>query len=135
MGWSVEEGVGRLIEVRIVSPVAVAELGPFGARLASLLAGHDKAILCTDLTQATTFPPVVAETFLALMRKDNPKVLRSVFLFENSASFGLQIHRMLQESGNPARRAFNTVPELVAWVGEVATPAERARASAFLGPR
>jgi hypothetical protein len=134
--WSIDNTVGRLIEARIVSPVTAADLPAFGGRIASLFASQrDKVIICTDLMRADTFPPAVSEGFLTIMRKDNPKVLRSAFLFQPSATFGLQIERLLKEAANPDRRAFRTVAELSAWLGEVATPDERARITAFLSAR
>src|SRR5579883_873197 len=103
--WSIDHEVGRLIEVRVESPVAFEDVDPFFKRMRSLIGPMPaRAIVCVDLRAARLFPPDVAEGFVGVMRGDNPRIERSGFLVSDSALFGLQIERMIREAGSPLRR-------------------------------
>jgi len=131
--WSLERSIGRLIVARVASPIKLDDVTKMALRMGVLAAEvPDKILLCTDLTEAVTFPPDVADVFLTIMRKDNPKMLRSGFLCTANATFSLQLERMCREANNPARRAFREASSLADWMGEIATPPERGLIKTFL---
>lgn len=134
--WTIEQRVGRLIEARVGSPIAVSDLEAFGERLGELTARFNERgqrwLGCTDLSLANVFPPNVADGFIRLMQRDNPSVERSAFLIGSSAVFALQIERMLKQSNSPSRRTFREPEPLIEWLGELLTPPERERTRQFL---
>lgn len=119
--------------VRIASPITDEEQGAFGASLGGHVKGVDgQVLLCTDLRRADLFPPTVADRFVAMMKADNPKLLRSVFLVAGSATFGLQIERLIREAGHPNRRAFRSLDAVVGFLSDIAAPPELADVTTFL---
>jgi hypothetical protein len=131
--YLIENFVGRLIEVRVETPVAPEELEAFGRRLRAVLAPHAFPVaFCVDLRGARLFPPEVSDGFVALMRADNPRLDRSAFLVSESALFSLQVERMIREAGSPKRRTFREAAELSTWLGETLSPEEKARLVAYL---
>ena len=110
-----------------VSPVSMPELQGFGQRIGEIAARLAKPgfIACTDLTGANILPPDVAEWFIRLMQRDNPVLERGAFLTGSSAVFALQLERMFKQSSSHTRRTFREPGPLLAWLGELATPAER----------
>jgi hypothetical protein len=140
--WTIENSVGRLVEVQIASPIVAADLDPFGRRMATVLGRYNptgqRVVACTDLSAAYLFAPEVAETFIRVMQRDNPVLERSAFLIGGSAMFALQVERMLKQASSPARRAFREIAPLLAWLGELLAPPEHERLLRFLadaGPK
>lgn len=130
--WSIDDRGARLMVVRIASPMTDEEQAAFGAALAGKVRSVEtQVLLCTDLRGADTFSPAIADRFVAMMRADNPKLLRSVFLVGGTATFGLQVERLIREAGHPHRRAFRTTDALLAFLDDVASPEERAAIAAF----
>ena len=128
-----EHHVGRLIELRIRSPITVDELQELRAsQIRHVLSIDEKFISVTDLRRAFVFPPAIADGFLSLMKQANPRLDRSAFLVSDSATFSLQAERILTELGNPDRRAFREADDLELWLSQVLTDAERRRLRRFL---
>lgn len=134
--WTIEQRVGRLIEIQLVSPILLPELEGFGQRIGEFVARVAKQgqrmIACTDLASANILPPEVAEWFIRLMQRDNPALERGAFLIGTSAVFALQLERMFKQSSSLTRRTFREPGPLLAWLGELATPIERDRIRRFL---
>lgn len=132
--WTIEQRVGRLVEIQVVSPILMPELVGFGQRIGEIAARLARSgfITCTDLTGANILPPDVAEWFIRLMQRDNPVLERGAFLIGTSAVFALQLERMFKQSSSHTRRTFREPGPLLAWLGELATPAERDRLRRFL---
>jgi len=134
--WTIEQRVGRLIEIQLVSPILLPELEGFGQRIAEIVGRRSRqgqrVISCTDLRAANILPPDVAEWFIKLMHRDNPVLERGAFLTGASAVFALQIERMFKQSSSLSRRTFREAGPLLDWLGEVATSAERERLHRFL---
>jgi hypothetical protein len=134
--WTIEQHVGRLIEVRLGSPVLFAELASFGEKMAGLLAGlqrrGQRAVGCVDLQGANLLPPDVSEWFIKLLQRDNSMLDRSAFLISQSAMLALQIERMIKQANNPTRRAFRDRDPMLAWLDETLSPPESARVRRFL---
>ena len=134
--WTIEQRVGRLIEIRVASPIVYADLDAFGARLIECIARVTervpRVLACTDLSGANIFAPEVAEWFIRLMHRDNPVLERNAFLIGQSAMFALQIERMLKQGNSHIRRAFRDPEPLIEWLGELLTPLERERVRQML---
>ncbi len=91
------------------------------------------AAACCDLRVATPLRPEVAERLAGLMKRDNPSVERSAILITKSATFALQLTRLLRESSSESRRRlFVEAGELYPWLDEVLDAAERARLREFV---
>jgi hypothetical protein len=68
-----------------------------------------------------------------MLRADNPLVERTAYLLSDSQqTLAMQVERIMREANNPVRRTFRRTDELLPWLNEVLTPAEAARAQAFL---
>ena len=131
--FSIENNAGRLIEVRIQTPMVTADIAAFAGRLRSLItASAERIVICTDLRGASVFPPDVADGFVTIMRSDNPKLERSGFLVNESALFSLQVERMIRDAGGSSRRSFREGAPLLTWLGELLSPRERDRLASFL---
>jgi hypothetical protein len=131
---SVEHHVGRLVEIRLQSPITMEELDELRQLNGMMLASLGKpAVVCTDLRAMTLFSPELAERFLDGAKSLNPRIERSAFLLPERAVFTLQMERIIREAGLEARRTFVRAPELEAWLGELLDKDERARLGAFLG--
>lgn len=132
--FSAECSVGRLIEARLCWMNDAADVQRFleQMRLAFKVAGE--SVICADWRRALVLPPSAGEALLELLRQGNRHFIRSaVLLAPEDAVFGLQVERLCREAGNPARRTFRDVKPLLAWLGEVLTPLESARAAEFVG--
>ena len=131
--FSSENNVGRLVELRIVSPVTVAEIAELQrVHLGVLARVGGEFVIVTDLRGATVFPQEISQRFIALMSHLNPLLLRSGILINESAILGLQAERAIEEAGNPHRRAFREAGDLEAWMAEVLDDEEKTRLQAFL---
>lgn len=133
--WSIDRRAGRLVEIRIASPVSLEETVPWSHAHDALVGAIRGPYVCfVDLVDATVFPPDVVEGYVQTM-KNEPRLLRTGTLLNASPTFGLQIQRMIREANNPARRAFRVPRELYDWLSEVLEPVERDRLRELLAPR
>jgi hypothetical protein len=126
--------VGRLIEGRLVWLDGADDVAEFQRLMAGTFTqAGPEAVICADWRRALVFSPQTSEALVELLRRGNRNFLRSaVLLSAADAMFGLQVERLFREAGNPNRRSFRAPEPLLAWLGEVLAPAERARAAAFL---
>jgi hypothetical protein len=100
-------------------------------RLAFEVAGE--SVICADWRGAVVLPPTVCDALLELLRQGNRHFIRSAILLPpEDAVFSLQVERLCREAGNPARRTFRDVKLLLAWLREILTPLESARAAKFI---
>ena len=133
--YRVERHVGRLVEIRIWSPVSLEEAERWGHDHDAVVASVGGPYVClVDLVDATVFPPDVVKRYVETMRSEH-QLLRTATLLSPSPTLGLQIQRMIREADHPERRAFRDPNELAAWFGEVLTEPERARLAALLAER
>jgi hypothetical protein len=132
----VECVVGRLVEVRTMSPFTMDEIAAFTVSFMKILkAARGRVVPCTDLRGSLVASPEQSEAFSAMFRRDNPMLERSgILLPAGQATLGLQLERMVREAGNPARRTFREVAPLCAFLDEVLDREEQARLRVFLGP-
>jgi hypothetical protein len=131
--YEVRNPKGRLVTLRLASPIDEPESARAVEDIRRVLGGvSGRARICTDLSGARTFPPEVAERFVALMKVDNPKIERSGFLIGQNATFALQIERMLRAAGSSSRLTFRAVADLTAWLSKVCDEPEQRALATFL---
>ena len=125
--------VGRLVEVRFASPLALEEVRQFIGEFQGIIKRlARKYVGVVDLLQADVFPVPVAETLIQLLSGVAPQVERTAFLIRDSAVFALQVERVIRNSNHPDRHAFRDPEALKTWLGEVLDVQEQARLARFV---
>ena len=133
--YSVERHAGRLVEIRIASPVSKGDAEAFGREHDAVIGRIVGPYVClVDLVDATVFPPDVVAAFVATMRNEE-RLVRTGTLLNPSPTFGMQIQRMIKEASHPARRAFREPQAVYDWLAEVLDAPERARLLEALAAR
>ncbi|HEX2123675.1 MAG TPA: hypothetical protein VHL59_18745 [Thermoanaerobaculia bacterium] len=128
-----ENHVGRLVEVKLASPITADEVQEFVRELMGVMARiPGKYVGVVDLLDAHVFPPAVTETLIQLLSGAAARVERTAFLINESAIFALQVERIIRSSNNDNRRAFRQPDDLVAWLAEALTAEERVRLKTFM---
>ena len=123
--WSIDRRVGKLVEIRIWSPVTLEETVPWGEAHDSLVSKIDGPYVClVDLVDATVFPQDVVEGYVKTM-KNEKNLVRTGTILNKSPT--------IREADNPNRRAFRDPDELFEWLSEVLDAKERARLREILG--
>lgn len=125
----VEHHAGRLVEVKLASPLSLSEVGQFVGELQGVIGRipGGKYVGVVDLLDANVFPPEVAEGLIQLLSAASPRVERTAMLIGESATFALQVERVIRSANNENRRAFRNPAEMEAWLGEILTTEERIR--------
>jgi hypothetical protein len=125
--------VGRLVEVRPEGLHSLADLAAIFAAIGQLRrAAPGPGIFCVDWRRLRVLAPDVAQTLAESMRGGNPHTLRSAALIGAQATLGLQLDRVIRETNHPSRRIFRDPEPMLAWLAQVTTPEEQARAKQFL---
>jgi hypothetical protein len=128
-----ENHTGRLVEVKLASPLTITEVQQFARELTGIVGRIDgKYVGVVDLMEAHVFPPDVSESLIQMLSGAAARVERTAFLINESAVFGMQVERIIRSSNSDNRRAFRNGDELVKWLGEVLTPEERFRLKTFM---
>ena len=131
--YRVENPAGRLIEVKLASPLVIEEVEQFTQKYVEVMRKIPvRYVGVVNLLEAYVFPKNVADGLMKLLSGAASHVERSAMLIGESAVFGLQVERLIREANNPNRRAFRHGPELVAWLGEVLTAAEKKELERFI---
>ena len=131
--FTTENREGRLVELRVVTPVTVGEMLQLQQTHLEVTRGVEgQYVVVVDLRQAHVFPPQITDSFIGLMSQLNPRLQRSAILINDSAVLGLQAERAIDTAGNPSRRSFRDPQGLGQWLGEVLTSRERDRLRRFL---
>jgi hypothetical protein len=131
--YTVEVREGRLLEIRMESPLEFADVQEFRQRVMALVgAALRPVIACTDLRRARIFSPDSAEAITSMMRHDNPRVERNAILVGDSALFSMQVERMVREAGSHSRRTFREPLELKLWLRDALSESERWRLNMFV---
>jgi hypothetical protein len=134
--FTVDQYVGRLLEIQLAPPVPLEEAGAFAARIGELLAKAPGAVVCcSDFRQMDLLPSGIALRLLDLLKSSNPKIERHGFWLLGRGKFTSQADTLIREAGHPGRRIFEARPALEAWVGEALDGDERARLAQFLDER
>lgn len=129
----VENTTGRLVEVRLASPLTPEEVQQFARELQAVIGRiRSKYIGVVDLREAHVFPPAVADALIQLLSAASTRVERTAMLIGESATFALQVERVIRSASSENRRAFRNPDELKTWLDDVATADERLRLKQFL---
>jgi hypothetical protein len=125
--YALEHRVGRLVEIRIASPVSLVEAVQWGRDHNALIDSIRGPYVClVDLACATVFPQKVVDAYVSTMRGEE-RLIRTGTLLNQSPTLGMQIQRMIKDANHPDRKAFRDPRELFAWLGEVLDDAEKER--------
>jgi hypothetical protein len=128
-----ENRVGRLVEVKLASPLSLDEVQEFVKELTTIITRiPDKYVGAVDLLGAHVFPPAVADSLVHLLSAASSHVERTAMLIGESAIFSLQVERVIRNANNQNRRVFRRREELEHWLGEVLNADERVRLKQFL---
>ncbi len=131
--FSSENHEGKLIELRVVTPMSVEEMLDLQTTHLEVTGAIDgDYVVAVDLRRAQVFPPQITERFIGLMSQLNPRLLRSAILINESAVLGLQAERAIETAGHADRKAFRDPVALELWLGEVLSERERNRLRSFL---
>jgi hypothetical protein len=132
--YQVEHKVGRLVELRIKTPLTAEEYSRDRGRTGEIMmALKARPVLVVDLRKARVMPGQVSDLIVDSMRRGVGNLERgSILLPPDNAVFTLQIERMLREVKDPVNKAFREVTALEAWMNEVLSPLEQARLHQFL---
>ncbi len=130
----VEHKAGRLVEVKLASPLTPAEVQQFVGELTAIITKipGGKYIGVVDLLDAHVFPVAVADGLIQLLSTASPRVERTAMLIGESATFALQVERVIRSANSDHRRAFRRAEELETWLGEIMTAEERVRLRQFV---
>jgi hypothetical protein len=117
----------RIVEVRIRRLSHVDEVATLHAQVTRAIRGIGSgAIICADHRRAFPVSGEVADALSRAMRSNNDGIARSgTLLAPQNTMYNLQVERVMQCAGNPARRLFANLDELREWVGEPLAVAER----------
>lgn len=132
--YSVENHVGRLVEVRLGMPLPVEEVDECIAKLRVTVGQIRRpALFGVDFMRVDVLAPETAQKFLDMMRGHNLNVHRTGFLIPSgNAILGLQVERIIRDAQNSARRAFRDVTSLEAWLAPSMTMQEAQQLRKFL---
>ena len=131
--FTIENRVGRLIELRVESPVTYEELQQFHRVLAKACKPiQGKIAICTDLVGATIFTQDVTQRWTSIIKQDAPIVERNAVLAGEGAIFSMQIERIIRMAGHQNRKAFLSPTDLTTWLGQILTVRECSRLETFL---
>jgi hypothetical protein len=93
----------------------------------------EKFAIVADWRNVHIMPPEVAQRAREMLAGNNVRVTRSAILtLPEHPTTNLQVVRLVREAENPQRRHFAAVPDLQRWIGEVLSPSQSVRLSAFL---
>jgi hypothetical protein len=128
-----ENHVERLIEQRFIAPVVAGDIEQLKKTVSAILQAAPSPVpICTDLRHAKVLATSVADALLKVLQGTNPKVLVSVVLLnEKDFVFSSQLDRLLTEAGNPSRKCFRALPDLLTWFKPHLSAAEMQRATHF----
>jgi hypothetical protein len=132
-----ELATGRLLEIRVGAGYrTVADVEDMIRMITINMAkvpAAEKCAIAADWRAVHLMPPDVAARAREMIAATNPRVIRSSILTlpENPLT-NLQAVRLIREAENPNRRHFTSATSMHAWLSEVLTPAESARAKIFL---
>jgi hypothetical protein len=124
--------VGSLLVTRWSQPLLLDELTSGGPAFFKVVENGDRWVLCCDLRKLVVLSPDVASAMVAVMKRDNPRIIRSAFVAPQLATLTLQLTRMLREAENPNRQMFHSPDAIKKWLADVLGGEEKLHLSAFL---
>jgi hypothetical protein len=132
--FEIRNVVGRLVVVRVRTLGTPEDVSALGGAMRTTVQGiAGPIVICGDYRAANVLAQPVADVFVAMLTTYSPRIERSaILLAAEHATLNLQIERLVRAAGHPSRRTFRSTRDLIAWLREVLTPAERAAAAEFL---
>lgn len=131
--YTIDNRVGRLVELRVESPVTEEELQQFHSTLAKVCKPiKGLVVICTDLVGATVFTQPVTQRWIEIIKQESPTVERNAVLVGEGAVFSMQVERIIRQAGYKNRKAFLAPTALTAWLAEILAARERARLETYL---
>jgi hypothetical protein len=124
--------LGKLAEVRFKPPLGVDELSAFMANIRKVVQESvDPLVFCCDWRTIDSFEPMVADTIVWIMRRDNPRIAGNGLLVRTPKLFA-QVEGILRDANNASRRVFRDEIALKAWLEPQLNADERKRRDEFL---
>ena len=130
---TVENRVGRLIEVRQTGKVTVEELQesfPIFQRILS--SSTERFVMATDWRGMRVLDAKTSEALLGIMRAKNDRIERQMLVMDPSAVMGLQVRRLFKDAGGETRAVFESADLARGWLEPALTPLEVASLKRFL---
>jgi hypothetical protein len=132
--FSVERQVGRLVEVRTISPLSFVELAL--ADTAMTQAARDARgplVMCADHRQLAALSGRQTEHFGAVLRRHDARIdVCAVLIGASSADTIQELERVIFTAKNPKRRCFRSPVDAATWLRPYLSPLEAARLEGFL---
>src|SRR3954469_10856998 len=132
--WTVEKVVGHLVEIRVNRLDSIEEVKRFSDAIQRTAASTPDAVLIVDLRTPVVFPQPVTSAVAELMTRAN-KVRKktAILLAGEHAVFSMQLGRLVRQVGDPKRQTFSDPDEMLTWLNDALTDAEKKRAREFTG--
>ncbi|MEE9383969.1 MAG: hypothetical protein V3V08_11210 [Nannocystaceae bacterium] len=132
---TVENKVGRLIEVRQSGRVTIEELqGSFPLFQQILASKPGCFVMATDWRGMKLLDSETSEFLLSIMRAENDRIQRQVIVIDPSAVMGLQIRRLFKDAGGETRAVFDGHREAASWMEPSLTALEWDSYARFMNP-
>jgi hypothetical protein len=127
------EAVGRLVQIRLASPLDTEGMARFVERARFVLLGVPRVIGIADLRRLNVMAPDSADMITTMLVRDNGRVERTAILVPSvQGSLGLQLTRMLRDAKAHARQLFDDPTEATVFLRDLLDPAEDLALDRFL---
>ena len=130
---TLENRIGRLIEVRQTGKVTIEELQesfPVFQRILS--SSPQRYVMATDWRGMRVLDAKTSEALLGIMRSKNDRIERQMLVMDPSAVMGLQVRRLFKDAGGETRAVFESADLARGWLEPALTPLEVASLKRFL---
>ena len=130
---TVENRIGRLIEVRQTGKVTIEELQesfPVFQRILS--SSPQRYVMATDWRGMRVLDAKTSEALLGIMRSKNDRIERQMLVMDPSAVMGLQVRRLFKDAGGETRAVSESADLARGWLEPALTPLEVASLKRFL---
>jgi len=130
---TVENNVGRLIEVRQTRKVTTEELQSSFPKFQQILGrSAQKFVMATDWRGMRVLDDQTSEMLLSIMRDENTRIEKQALIISPSAILGLQVRRLFAQAGGDDRMVFESPSAAVRWLAPSLSAAELQSLQAFI---
>lgn len=130
---TVTHRVGKLVAVRVQSPVTYREATLLKPRMEQLIGRMTAPVfLVADLSDARVYSPDVALKIMAALAAPYPTVRRTGMVVHPGSALGGQIFSYFRDQKDPERQAWVRAREMVVHVSELLGSMERQSLMDFL---
>lgn len=131
---TVTHRVGKLVAVRVQSPVTYREATLLKPRLETVIGRMTSPVyLVADLSDARVYSPDVAEKIVGAIHTEWPTVRRIGVVINPGSALGGQVFSIFRDEGDSERQAWVRATDLVGYMAEVLGPNEVQSLRDFLG--